>query len=246
MANVCVEVCVDSIESLQQAISGGAGRIELCSSLALGGLSPTYGLIKYALEHASVPVYAMVRPRSGDFLFSPDEVAMMADEVEFLREQGLDGIVVGALTSYATIDSKAIKCWKQCAGPMGLTFHRAFDWTVNPEYALETLIDLGCERVLSSGGQATAFAGMENLRQWIQQTQQRLSVMPGSGVTPNNVSDIIHYTRASEVHLSGKTLQPSRMHFQSHSAVMGHDAQADFYRAVTNEDQIRNTVAQCQ
>lgn len=246
MTNICVEVCVDSIESLHNALEGGAGRIELCSSLALGGITPTVGLIKYAVEQSSVPVYAMVRPRSGDFLYSADEVAMMADEIEFLRDQGVDGVVVGALTADAAIDSKAIACWKYSAGPMGMTFHRAFDWTADPERALETLIDLGCERVLSSGGQATAQVGMHYLRQWIQQTQRRLSIMPGSGITPHNVIEILQYTGACEVHLSGKALQPSRMSVQTQRAVMGSDAQADSYRAVTDSEQIRQTIVQCQ
>ncbi|SJL83802.1 copper homeostasis protein CutC [Vibrio palustris] len=244
MANMCVEVCVDSIESFNHAQAGGAGRIELCSSLALGGITPTYGLVKYALEYATVPVYAMIRPRSGDFLFNHDEIAMMADEIEFFRDLGLDGIVIGALTGDATINTQAVKCWEQCAGPMGITFHRAFDLTRHPERALETLIDLGCHRILSSGGRATAMAGIDNLKHWIQLADQRLSIMPGSGVTPGNVTQITRATGAREVHLSGKVAQPSLMTYHGQGATMGSHGHSDYCRDITDVQQIRATVKQ--
>lgn len=243
MNRVSVEVCVDSIDSLNNAIIGGSDRIELCSSLPLGGISPTFGLTQYAVKHSKVPVYAMVRPRSGDFLFTADEVAMMCDEIQFFRECGVNGIVIGALTENANLDVKAIKRWMDSANGLGVTFHRAFDLVHSHHTALETLIDLGCERVLTSGGCATAFEGIDNLKSLVEQADGRISVMPGCGVNQHNAKSIIEATGASEIHLSAKIAHPSKMLASTNNVSMGTNASSDNYRDITDVQIIQNIVA---
>ncbi len=243
MNRVLVEVCVDSIESLHNAIIGGADRIELCSSLPLGGITPTFGLTQYAVKHCKVPVYAMVRPRSGDFLFTSDEVAMMCDEIQFFRECGVDGIVVGALAEDASIDVTAMSRWIDSAKGLGVTFHRAFDLVNCHCSALETLIDLGCERVLSSGGCSTAFDGINNLQSLVEQAHGRISVMPGCGVNQQNAKGIVEATGASEIHLSAKVAHASKMLTPDNKVAMGINALNDSYRDITDVQTIQNIVA---
>lgn len=243
MNRVSVEVCVDGIESLNNALVGGADRIELCSSLPLGGISPTYGLIQYAVKHSNVPVYAMVRPRSGDFLFTSDEVDMMCDEIQFFRESGVNGIVIGALTEDANLDIKAVRRWVDSAKGLGVTFHRAFDLVNSFHSTLEVLIDLGCERVLTSGGRSTAFEGIDNLKSLVAQADGRISVMPGCGVNQQNAKSIIDATGAGEIHLSAKVSHPSKMLAPKHKVVMGTNASIDSYRDITDAQIIQNIVA---
>ncbi len=244
MNRISVEVCVDSIESLNNAVTGGASRIELCSSLPLGGITPTYGLATYAVKHSPIPVYAMIRPRSGDFLFTSDEVAMMCDEIKFFKEIGLSGVVIGALTEDAAIDTKAIKRWVESAQGMGVTFHRAFDLLESFSSNLETLIDLGCERVLTSGGCASALDGIDHLKALVDQADGRISIMPGCGVTQNNAKYILDKTGASEIHLSAKFSHPSKMKSPENKVAMGTSATNDSFREITNGSVIQNIVSQ--
>ncbi|MCE0496230.1 copper homeostasis protein CutC [Vibrio salinus] len=243
MNKVLVEVCVDSIESLNNALVGGADRIELCSSLPLGGVSPSYGLTQYAVKHSEVPVYAMVRLRSGDFLFTADEIAMMCDEIQFFRETGVSGIVIGALTEDANVDVKAVKRWVDSAKGLGITFHRAFDLVNSASPALEQLIDLGCERVLTSGGRSAAFEGIDNLTSLVGQANGRISVMPGCGVNQHNAKAIIDATGAREIHLSAKITHPSKMLTMNNKVSMGTNASSDTNRDITDIQIIRNIVA---
>lgn len=244
MPHINVEVCVDNIESLQSAIAAGADRIELCSALSLGGLTPTIGLTRYALQHAPIPVYAMIRPRSGDFLFSPDEVAMISDEIAYFRDAGVDGIVIGALTADRQIDQHAVRQWVAQAAGLGITFHRAFDLVADPAIALEQVIDLGCERILTSGQQASAEQGALCIRELVKQAANRLSIMPGCGVNRDNAKQIIDITGATEIHLSGKKQRPSKMNRPADAAVMGNNSANDNFIDVTDAQIIHHVVKQ--
>ncbi len=244
MNRVSVEVCVDSIESLNNALLGGADRIELCSSLPLGGISPSYGLIQYAVRHSNVPVYAMVRPRSGDFLFTADEVAMMCDEIQFLKDMGVSGIVIGALTQDANVDRQAVKRWLDNAKGLGVTFHRAFDLVNDIGSTLEELIELGCERVLTSGGCITAYEGINHLKSLIDQADGRISVMPGCGVNKLNAKAIIESTGASEIHLSAKVTHRSKMLGTKNTVAMGTSSSSDSFRDITDVQIIQDIVGQ--
>ncbi|WP_428774555.1 copper homeostasis protein CutC [Vibrio sp.] len=243
MNHINVEVCIDNIESLHTAIEAGADRIELCSSLALGGITPTIGLTRWAINR-NIPIYAMIRPRAGDFLFSKDEIALINDEIQFFRATGVDGIVIGALTERGEIDQHAISQWVNSAGGLGITFHRAFDLVADPKRALEQVIDLGCERVLTSGLAANAVEGITTIRQLVNQAGNRISIMPGCGVNQTNAQQIIDMTGATEIHLSGKKQRPSKMHQTDSAAAMGSHADKDSVIEVTDFQIIHQVVKQ--
>lgn len=199
--SVLLEVCVDSPQGLAAAIAGGAGRIELCSALELGGLTPVAGLMKAAAA-APIPVYAMIRPHAGPFVFdAADEEAMMAD-IDAVRAFGLAGVVIGANRQDGRLDMPLISRLRARAEGLGSTLHRAFDLVPDPGAALEQAIELGCERILTSGCVPKAIDGLETLSRLSRKAARRISIMPGSGVRPGNVAEILRATGASEVHAS--------------------------------------------
>jgi len=197
-----LEVCVDSLELALAAQAGGAGRIELCSRLDLGGLSPSTGLLGAALERAVVPHHIMVRPRAGDFVYAPAEIDAMEREIDALRGTRARGVVLGVLTRGRAIDVESTARLAARARPLAVTFHRAFDEVSDREAALEVLIGLGIERVLTSGGAATAFEGRSVLRQLVERAAGRIVVMPGGGVRVHNAAQILAETGAGELHSS--------------------------------------------
>jgi len=229
-----LEVCIDNLESLPLAIQGGATRIELCSSLALGGLTPSYGFMRHAAMLSSVPVYAMIRPRQGDFLFSPLEVDCMLEDIRAAKRAGLAGIVIGALSAEGEIDKALCQRLVDEAGELGVTFHRAIDQTCDYQQALETIIELGCERVLTSGLASSAEQGIEVIKKMVTQAQGRIGIMAGAGVSPANAAAIAQTTGIRELHLSGKSTRPSKMRFVSSEAQMGNNDLDDFIVPVTN------------
>lgn len=198
---ILLEVCVDSAEGLASAIEGGAGRIELCSALELGGLTPLPSLMRIAAR-APIPVYAMIRPHAGPFIFDKaDEEAMMID-IDAVRTAGLAGVVIGANRPDGTLDMPLIHRLKAHAAGLGSTLHRAFDLVPDADQALEQAVELGCERILTSGCALKAADGLEALKRISAKAAGRISIMPGSGVRPGNVADILRATGASEVHAS--------------------------------------------
>lgn len=206
-----VEVCIDNIESLFTAQQAGAGRIELCSSLALGGLTPSSGLIEMVMKHARIPVYTMIRPRDGDFLYSSMEVEMMLREIHNAKKQAVQGVVFGVLNEYANVDSDVLKSLMREAAGVAVTFHRAIDCCHNAHDAMEIILSAGCERVLTSGLAANALQGAATIKQMVEQAKGQLSVMAGAGVNADNVLDLIKRTGVREVHLSGKTTKLTAM-----------------------------------
>jgi len=196
-----LEVCVDSPRGLAAAIAGGAQRIELCSALALGGLSPSPGLVALA-STAPVPVYAMVRPRPGDFVLdAQDEIAMLA-EIDTLRAMGMAGVVLGANRPDGTLDTAVMARLLERAGPMGKTLHRAFDLTPDLSQALEAAIALGFERVLTSGGKVSVVEAGDVIANLVRQAAGRIGVMPGGGIKPANVRKLLAVAAVNEVHAS--------------------------------------------
>ncbi len=222
-----VEVCIDNIESLHNAIAGGATRIELCSSLALGGLTPSAGLMYSAGRVSPIPAYAMIRPREGDFFYHDDELSIMAQDIRTAHQANLQGVVLGLLNADGTIDVKRSKPLIELAHSLGLgvTFHRAFDHCVNPEHALEEIIALGCERILTSGLARNAYLGIERLAQLVQ-----------------NVAEIALATGVNELHLSAKTTRPSEILFIRSESKMGAADCDDFIIPVTSRDALQQTV----
>lgn len=203
-ADPLLEICVDSHAGLSAAIEGGADRIELCAALDLGGLSPSLALLE-AARGCPVPVYCMVRPRPGDFQYSPDEVAGMCAEIEQVRQMGLAGVVLGA-GSPDGLDVAALKKLAAAAKGLGRTLHRVVDLLNDRDTVSSIAHDLGFERVLTSGGAPKAMDGLDEIASLVASAVGKLSVMPGGGVTPENAAEILRQTGAREIHGSASRI----------------------------------------
>jgi copper homeostasis protein len=200
MARVQLEVCVDDAQGLMAAVEGGADRIELCSALSLGGLTPSEGLMQLA-GRLPVPVYAMIRPRAGDFVFDETEIVMMEREIDAAKRAGLAGVVLGASRADRTLDTACLARLSGQAQHLGRTLHRAFDLVPDMPAALEDAVQLGFERILTSGGHTTASQGVDAIADLVTRAAGRLSIMPGSGVTLSTVGPLLA-TGVAEVHAS--------------------------------------------
>ncbi|MDA5093363.1 copper homeostasis protein CutC [Aliiroseovarius sp. KMU-50] len=194
-----LEVCVDTLEGAIAAMKGGAVRVELCSSLSEGGLTPSAGLMQ-AASKLTIPCYAMIRPRCGLFHFSHDEVGIMLADIEMARQSGLAGVVVGAQHADGTLDMSVLAKLVEAAGPLGKTLHRVIDVVPDPLLAVDQAVLLGFDRVLTSGAQPTAPEGVEMIARMVKRANSQLSVMPGCGLTANNVAEVMTLTGASEAH----------------------------------------------
>jgi copper homeostasis protein len=192
---------VGDLESALAAEQGGAGRFELCDNLSVGGTTPSAGMIAEACRRLTIPVHVLIRPRSGDFVYSPAEQAAMRFDIELARTLGAAGVVFGVLRPDASIDREQTAALVELARPMSVTFHKAFDQTREPEQALETLISLGIDRVLTSGGCPTALEGTDTLKRLVAQTRGRIAVMAGGRLAAENLGTIIATTGVREVHL---------------------------------------------
>lgn len=211
MAARLLEVAANSLDSALAAQAGGAGRIELCTALELGGLTPSHGEIALVREHVRLPLYVLIRPRAGDFLYSGHERATMRRDIEACAALGCDGVVFGVLDAEGDVDMDGCSELAAAAGRMGITFHRAFDLVRDQARALEDIIALRAERVLTSGGARSALEGAERIRERVVQANGRLLVMPGAGVTPGNIARIAALTGAHELHASAKRAHASGM-----------------------------------
>lgn len=215
MGRVALEIAANSLAAALAAQDGGADRVELCENLGDGGCTPSYGTIAVARERLRMPLYVLVRPRAGDFLYDALERDTMLRDIENCVRLGCDGIVIGALDADGDVDAASCAQMVSAAGPLGVTFHRAFDTARDPLRALDDIIALRCERVLTSGACASALQGAELIASARQRADGRLSVMAGAGITPDNVREVVARTGVREVHASAKALQPSRMRHRS-------------------------------
>lgn len=240
-----VEVCVDTLASVEAARKGGADRVELCAALSEGGLTPSMGLVRAALQLAGeMEVYMMIRPRTGDFLYSQDEKQAMLSDIALARELGVGGIVLGALTEDGSIDEAFIDEAVRAAGcAMSVTYHRAFDVCKDRSIALEQLYRLGVNRILTSGGARTAIEGREELRRLIDQAGDRLIIMPGAGVGVTNIQELRDATGAKEFHLSARTRVGSPMLYRNASVSMGIEGVDEYSLLVANAEIVAEVVA---
>src|SRR5699024_6505301 len=190
-----LEICANSLPSALAAQEGGADRIELCDNMAEGGTTPSYGTLTKARELLNIELYPINRPRGGDFLYTTLEYDIMYEDIQFCKKIGCDGVVIGLLTELGDIDTKRTSALVEAAAPMGVTFHRAFDRCRNPIQALENIIDCGCERILTSGQEPTAIEGASLLDLLIQKAEDRIIIMPGSGVRPENIAELVKTTK---------------------------------------------------
>ena len=202
-----LEVCVDDAAGLAEAVAGGADRIELCAALAVGGVTPSVGLMRLAAG-CGLPCYPMIRPRSGDFVFAADEVSVMCADIRAARDAGLTGVVLGATRPDGRLDDAVLARLVAEAAGLDLTLHRAMDLTPDVDEAVEAAIRLGFRRVLSSGGARLAGMGVNRLARMISVAAGRLSVMPGSGVSPQTWP-LLAGLGVSEVHASCAAAWPA-------------------------------------
>jgi copper homeostasis protein len=195
-----LEIAVDTLDRALAAERGGANRIELCRELSNGGLTPSVELMRLAREQVRLPIFAMVRPRAGDFAYSEAEFAEMQGDVTVAAQMGMDGLVLGILADGGRVDIERTRRLVELARPLPVTFHRAFDVTADPRKALEDVIRTGAARILTSGGAASAQAGVGCLTNLVETASTRIVVMPGGGITAMNVAHIAKTTGASEFH----------------------------------------------
>ena len=201
--SILVEACVDSVASALAAERGGASRLELCDNLFDGGTTPSAGMISAVKAAVRIPVFVIVRSRGGGFVYTDDEIGVMRLDIEAAKMLGADGIVVGALTRDARVDVERLRVFMTHAGELPVTFHRAFDLTRDTGEALESLMQCGVKRVLTSGGAATALEGVEALGALVKRAAGQITVMAGGGVREETVQEIVHRSHVAEVHVRG-------------------------------------------
>ncbi len=208
-----VEIATTDFTTTKSAVEGGADRIELCSALSEGGLTPSYGLIKQCRRTFDVALFPIIRPRAGDFLYTNDEFDLMKLDVLFAKQSCCEGVVIGLLKKDGNIDIERTAALIDLAYPLEVTFHRAFDRCLDPFKTLEELIDIGCQRILTSGQKPTAPEGVDLIAELIGKADDRIIIMPGSGVRKENIRMIADKTGAVEFHSSVKGKSTSQMDF---------------------------------
>ena len=228
-----LEVIGFNIESCVAAQEAGANRIELCASPGEGGTTPSYEILKVAREKLSIGLYAMIRPRGGDFLYSDDDFEIMKKDVILCKQAGCNGIVTGILTKDGKVDAKRCSKLIELAYPLEATFHRAFDRVKNPAAELETIISLGFEKILTSGLRPKAIEAVDLLSQLIKQADERIIIMPGSGINSENIIRIAENTGAREFHSSASISKKSSMEFTID------DMNESLTHITVNEDEIK-------
>ena len=238
------EVCANSVESCIAAQKGGAHRVELCSGILEGGTTPSYGEIITAREQLHIKLHVIIRPRGGDFLYTETEIQIMEKDIRMCRKAGVDGVVLGCLTSDGEIDTITTKRLINAAEGMSVTFHRAFDQCWDPAQALDQLIALGCHRILTSGQQPTAEQGLPLLKKLVKRAGNRIIILPGSGINEININHIAHETSATEFHFSARERRNSNMSYQCTSVPMNATTAPNQYQQdVTTEKRVKNTIA---
>ncbi len=240
MAKILLEICCGSIDDAIQAQAGGADRIELCSALFLGGLTPSHGTIHYARERLTIPIIAMVRPRGGGFCYTDAEFATMERDAGAVIDQGADGIVFGILTADGNIDLKRTRRIRDIAGDKQTVFHRAFDVTPDPFVALDQLVDLGIIRILTSGQEDTVPDGADLIHRLIDYSADRIEILPGGGIKPHNLADVIAKTGCKQIHLTAfKTESDHSTHQRPHVTFGGALYPAEDTFLMTDSDLVR-------
>ena len=229
-----LEVCAGDIDSVYAAARGGARRVELCSALADGGITPSTGFLRQALAVEGMKVHVLIRPRGGDFLYTSREVDAMLDDIVAARETGAHGVVIGALRPDGAIDMEATRRMVDAAAGMNVTFHRAFDLCRDPFEALDQIVDSGCNRLLTSGQAPTALQGVELLRQLQQRAGAAFTVLAGGGVNELNAAEIIRLSGVREVHASARHTVESHMTYRRPGVAMGAPGSDEYSRKTTS------------
>ncbi len=239
---ISLEICANSISSALAAQEGGAVRVELCDNLYEGGTTPSPGQILIARKLLNIKLYVLIRPRGSDFLYSDVEFETMLADMKFCIEAGCDGIVTGILKADGSVDKERcgelVKLAKQAG--LGATFHRAFDMCADKFQAMEDIIEIGFERILTSGGKSTAIEGSRTISELIKKSAGRITIMPGSGITEINVADLIIFTGASEIHSAALSRVKSKMEYQNDHIVMGSNYGDEYAFDTTCAERVKN------
>ena len=236
---VVVEVCVDSVASALAAERGGAARVELCSSLIEGGITPSAGLIEMTRASVSLALHVMIRPRGGDFCYDLHEFEIMRRDLALTKQLGADGVVFGILNVEGNVDVSRTRELVELARPLAVTFHRAFDMTSDLSHALDDVCAAGADRLLTSGGEPTSLQGQDKILQLVQQAQSRITIMPGSGIKPENARNLIEHTGVTEIHVGLRSALPSPMLHRNPRVSMGSVEGREYQRFAVLEENVR-------
>ena len=238
-----VEICVDSVESATIAEAAGAGRIELCSALSEGGVTPSAGLIDSVRQNTGIKLHVLIRPRGGDFLYSDNDFSVMRRDIDMAGEYGADGIVTGILNRDGTVDLERTALLTEYAAPMSVTFHRAFDMCRDPKKALEDIVSAGAARILTSGQARTAIEGARLIKSLCAESAGKIIVMPGGGIDEYNIALLAGTTGATEYHLSGRRQRESLMTFRRKGIYMGDPRlQSEYTIKSADHERIRSII----
>jgi copper homeostasis protein len=237
-----LEICIDSVESAIAAERGGAQRVELCSSLLEGGITPGAGLIASVRRHIAIELFVMIRPRGGDFCYTGLEFEVMQAELAHARSFGADGLVFGLLDHEARVDVPRTRQLVELAKPLQVTFHRAIDMTPDLSAALEDVIATGASRILTSGGAPNATSGMSQIARMVEIAKDRIAIMAGGGISLETIAAIAENTGASDFHSSLKSVFPSPISFRKEGIVMGNIPDHEYRRSTVREDNVRALV----
>lgn len=242
--SVLVEACVATVASALAAESAGAGRVELCGNLVEGGITPSLGMLTLVRKRVTLPVHVLIRPRGGDFLFDGDEFEVMLRDISTVRTAGADGVVIGALDREGRIDTGLTRRLADAARPMAVTFHRAFDLACDAAEALDALIGLGVERLLTSGQALSALRGAATIAALVRQADGRIAIMAGGGINEANAARVVKETGVTEIHVGATGILDSLMEFRRGDVFMGKPYQPDEYRRVeTDAERIREIIS---
>ena len=234
-----LEICVDSVESSVAAESGGAQRVELCSALHEGGLTPSLGMIRAVRANMRIGLHVMIRPRGGDFVYSDQELSIMREDIALAAKAGADGVVFGLLDEDSDVDIERTQYLVELSRPMQVTFHRAFDMTRDPMAALEAVIQTGADRILTSGAQANAMLGRERLRALVRASRNRIRVMAGGGIRPENAQQLAQETGVMEIHAALRHAVASPVRHKAHGIHLGGKGVDDYARNVVHASEVR-------
>ncbi|MFD0324252.1 copper homeostasis protein CutC [Lysobacter gummosus] len=215
MTRKLLEISANSLASALAAQAGGADRVELCENLREGGTTPSYGTLAVARDRLRIPLYVLIRPRGGDFLYDENDLAVMRADVETCVRLGCDGVVIGALDADGAVDAGVCAELIEAAGSLGVTFHRAFDAARDRAAALEAVIALGCERILTSGGAVDVEQGADHIAALVAQAAGRIALMAGAGVTAHNIAALAQRAQVGELHASAKAPRVSAMRYRN-------------------------------
>jgi copper homeostasis protein len=235
---ILIEVAVDSVASAIAAERGGARRLEICSSLIEGGVTPSIGLIEQTRAATSIALYVIIRPRGGDFLYDAQEFGTMRRDITAAKKMGADGIVLGILKADGQIDTARTSELVDWARPLRVTFHRAFDMSPDLFRSLEDICTTGVDRVLTSGGEQTAPLGLKAIGELVKAAGTRIAVMPGSGIDEHNVRNVVEQTGAREIHVGLRSALNGPMQYQK-KVSMGSVPDREYQRFVVVEERVR-------